>query len=383
VEVEESDFGYGKYSCLCIILVKTMTTSLMTAWKDLPRRLLTVGLGVPSIVLILRHPITSWLFFQGAHLICLVEWRALLPSPPLKILPNNDDNDDVAIIPSNLHRLANDMYYAYCIFSILIAIIPTSFLPMCIMVFTIMLRLLPHCIKYQSSPPPSTTAHNNNDNNTYFIISLIQHYQFGLLYISIGFHYLIRICQVGDGPIHIGNLLFIVWMSDTGALIIGRTMSRSSNRSTTKKSSTSTTTTSFLTSISPGKTIVGLLGAIITGPISAVIYSSILLPSSSSSSILKEDSDKQQQCGGDDGVISSLSSSSCFMTVHSSIIQQLILGLILSIAGIVGDLAESSIKRLSMKKDSGKLLPGHGGVVDRFDSLFVSAVVYYYWMLVQ
>jgi len=99
---------------------------------------------------------------------------------------------------------------------------------------------------------------------------------------------------------------------------------------------------------------------------------------------LKEDSDKQQQqCGGDDGVISSLTSSSCFMTVHSSIIQQLILGLILSVAGIVGDLAESSVKRLSMKKDSGKLLPGHGGVVDRFDSLFVSAVVYYYWMLVQ
>ena len=366
----------------------------MTAWKDLPRRLVTVGLGVPSIVLILRHPITSWLFFQGAHLICLVEWKALLPSPPLKVLPNNDDNDDVAIIPSNLHRLANDMYYAYCIFSILITIIPTSFLPMCIMVFTIILRLIPHFTKYQSSPPSTTTAHNNNDNTnengnsnygtkTQFIMTIIQHYQFGLLYISIGFHYLIRICQVG-GPIHIGNLLFIVWMSDTGALILGRTMSRSSNRSTTKKSSTSTTTTSFLTSISPGKTLVGLLGAIITGPISAVIYSSILLPSSSSSSsILKEDSDKQQQCGGDDGVISSLTSSSCFMTVHSSIIQQLILGLILSVAGIVGDLAESSVKRLSMKKDSGKLLPGHGGVVDRFDSLFVSAVVYYYWMLDQ
>ena len=375
----------------------------MTAWKDLPRRLVTVGLGVPSIVLILRHPITSWLFFQGAHLICLVEWKALLPSPPLKILPNNDDNDDVAIIPSNLRRLANDMYYTFCIFSILITIVPTSFLPMCIMVFTIILRLIPHFTKYQSSPPPSTTATAtatattaHNGKISYFIISLIQHYQFGLLYISIGFHYLIRICQVGDGPIHIGNLIFIVWMSDTGALIICRTLSsttsttriesifHSSSSSSRSRDNSKSTTTSFLTSISPGKTIVGLLGAIITGPISAVIYSSILLPSSSSSSILKEDSDKQQQqCGGDDGVISSLTSSSCFMTVHSSIIQQLILGLILSVAGIVGDLAESSVKRLSMKKDSGKLLPGHGGVVDRFDSLFVSAVVYYYWMLVQ
>jgi phosphatidate cytidylyltransferase len=92
---------------------------------------------------------------------------------------------------------------------------------------------------------------------------------------------------------------------------------------------------------------------------------------------------QQQQCD-DNGVISSsFTSLRCFIILSNHpMIQQLILGLLLSMAGIVGDLAESSVKRLSMKKDSGKLLPGHGGVVDRFDSLFVSAVVYYYWMLV-
>jgi CDP-diglyceride synthetase len=148
-------------------------------------------------------------------------------------------------------------------------------------------------------------------------------------------------------------------------------------------SSSKPATPSFLASISPSKTLFGLLGAIISGPISAVIYSSLLLPSSSSL-ILKDVYDKQQQqCNDNGGISSSFTSLRCFMILpNHPMIQQLILGLVLSMAGIIGDLAESSIKRLSMKKDSGKLLPGHGGVVDRFDSLFVSAVVYYYWMLV-
>jgi phosphatidate cytidylyltransferase len=182
-------------------------------------------------------------------------------------------------------------------------------------------------------------------------------------------------------------------MSDTGALIVGRTISSSPTRieslsSSRENSSSKPATTSFLSSISPGKTIAGLLGAVITGPISAVIYSSLLLPSSSSL-ILKDVYNKQQQqqqqqqCDGNGVVSSSFTSLRCFIILSNyPMIRQLILGLVLSMAGIIGDLAESSVKRLSMKKDSGKLLPGHGGVVDRFDSLFVSAVVYYYWMLV-
>ncbi|MEQ9230582.1 MAG: phosphatidate cytidylyltransferase [Cyclobacteriaceae bacterium] len=65
-----------------------------------------------------------------------------------------------------------------------------------------------------------------------------------------------------------------------------------------------------------------------------------------------------------------------------SVIQWLISGLVISISGIFGDLVESFMKRVAMAKDSGRGIPGHGGFLDRFDSLLFSAPFFLLLLLI-
>jgi phosphatidate cytidylyltransferase len=133
-----------------------------------------------------------------------------------------------------------------------------------------------------------------------------------------------------DGSKLVFFLLLVVWLGDTGAYYVGKNLGKHK----------------LSPRISPKKTIEGLAGGIAASVITAVVIHFTFFRS---------------------------------FPVHHAIIA----GVILSVAGVIGDLAESMWKRSAAVKDSGTLLPGHGGFLDRFDSiLFTAPILYCYWTLI-
>jgi phosphatidate cytidylyltransferase len=97
--------------------------------------------------------------------------------------------------------------------------------------------------------------------------------------------------------------------------------------------------------ISPGKTLEGLAGGLVGGILAALVVRRLGLP-------------------------------------HLPLVDAIALGAVVSGLGVVGDLAESLLKRWAGVKDSGALFPGHGGMLDRLDSLLFGAPVLYYYFLI-
>lgn len=156
----------------------------------------------------------------------------------------------------------------------------------------------------------------------------------GFIYVTMPFSLLNNLYFLPDDTanyeIVLGIFLFL-WTSDTGAYLVGRSMGKRK----------------LFERISPNKTIEGSMGGAILAMSMAWF--------------------------GISPYFTSLSR-----------IDWMFVALIVSISGIYGDLLESLLKRSNEVKDSGTILPGHGGILDRFDSLLFSApLVYAYVRIVS
>jgi phosphatidate cytidylyltransferase len=145
----------------------------------------------------------------------------------------------------------------------------------------------------------------------------------GLIYIGVGFYYFVD-TRSSHGFNMVIFILALIWTTDSGAYFTGKFLGR----------------TKLWPAISPNKTIEGSLGGIVMAVAAALIFQ-LMAP------------------------------------LFESVTTAIIIAIIVSIVGQLGDLVESGIKRHFDVKDSGALLPGHGGVLDRFDSLlFVFPALY-------
>lgn len=157
-------------------------------------------------------------------------------------------------------------------------------------------------------------------------ISRLAHFCLGWLYIPYLLSYLLLIGRMAEGTRWIFFILLVNAADDTAAYYSGRRFGRHK----------------LYAAVSPKKTLEGSAGGLLAGTAVGVIFGTLFLERVGTGEIL-------------------------------------LLSGFLAAVGQVGDLVESMIKRISGKKDASNLLPGHGGVLDRLDSLlFAFPVTYFY-----
>ena len=153
-------------------------------------------------------------------------------------------------------------------------------------------------------------------------------YIFGVLYVCLLLGHYILLRNVEHGVALVFFALIVTWLSDTGGFFVGKTLGKHL----------------LAPRLSPQKTIEGLLGGFLFSVVGAVLCQFTFVP-------------------------------------FFSLSQCVMLGVGLALVGALGDLAESAIKRSVSVKDSGTIIPGHGGILDRVDSLLFSGPAMYYYVM--
>jgi phosphatidate cytidylyltransferase len=164
---------------------------------------------------------------------------------------------------------------------------------------------------------------------------------FGLLYIAYPLTLIPLLWKQEDGPALVVFLMVCVWAGDIAALYIGRAFGKRK----------------LAPRLSPGKTWLGSIASIAGSMLAAglVIYIADLLTAR--------------------GIT--------ILHISEPLWQSLVLAAILNVAAQLGDLLESAIKRGAGVKDSGTMLPGHGGILDRIDALLLAAPVLWFILLLK
>ena len=164
---------------------------------------------------------------------------------------------------------------------------------------------------------------------------------FCLLYVGFTLIALPTLHEEPNGPSLVAFLLCVVWVGDIAALYVGRAWGRHK----------------LAPRLSPNKTWEGSIGSVA----GSVLMAGALL-----------------------GLTELLQQwDSAILSYPGDYWYWLILAVVVNAAAQVGDLAESALKRSAGVKDSGNLLPGHGGVLDRIDALLLAAPVLWYAQVIH
>lgn len=148
--------------------------------------------------------------------------------------------------------------------------------------------------------------------------------------------------QETNGPSVLAFLFCVVWAGDIAALYVGRYLGRRKMAPT----------------LSPRKTWEGATGSLAA----SLVAAGVLLGSAYAVGNIW---------------------SSVILSYSDDIAYWLVMAAVVNLAAQVGDLAESALKRSAGVKDSGNLLPGHGGILDRIDALLIAAPVLWYAQVIR